>query len=162
MQFFLMLYLATKPDIMLIDEITSVLDVYAREYFLLELKHFIKAGGTILFTTNIISEVQNYTDHLIFIHEKGIKINDPIEKIKTDFVKIRKTADNSHAIFDHEKCCWAGENTDGSTSYIVPKDIFEEFQLDDSFIDRRKIVLSDIFIYYFNFDIEEEDHEIAS
>jgi len=162
MQYFLILHLATRSDVLLIDEITSVLDLYARKFFLAELRKYVKNGGTILFTTNIISEVQNYTDHLIFIHDKKIKINENIDQVATQFVKIREPEGISHEIFEDEACCWAGENSDGSISYIVPIELFNEYKIPEEFMDRREINLSDIFVYYYNFDLEEESNEKAA
>ena len=62
--------LAKSPKILLIDEITSVLDVYSRLFFINKLNEFKESGGTIFLTTNVITEIDQHLDH-VFILKKG-------------------------------------------------------------------------------------------
>src|SRR5690606_26952542 len=60
MQLCLILALSIRPEILFIDEVTSVLDVSARRYFMQILHEFVGRGGTVILTTNIITEVQHF------------------------------------------------------------------------------------------------------
>ena len=70
MQIVLMIGLASSPEILLLDEITSVIDVHGRKYFLDLLSKFVSSGKTVVITTNIISELEFYTDNLIVLKTK--------------------------------------------------------------------------------------------
>ena len=71
MQLVLIAELCKSPDILLIDEITSVLDVYGRQYYLNLFREFTqKKNGTIFLTTNIITEVSHFLDH-VFVLKNG-------------------------------------------------------------------------------------------
>jgi len=69
MQLNLLGELAKGPEILLVDEITSVLDLYSRRYFLEKLEDFRNTGGTVLLTTNIIKEVESYATDLIILKD---------------------------------------------------------------------------------------------
>ncbi|MFZ4714254.1 MAG: ABC transporter ATP-binding protein [Bacteriovoracaceae bacterium] len=159
MQFILMLSLSIGPKLLLIDEVTSVLDIYARKYFMTLLHQFVQNGGTVIMTTNIIAEIQNYATNLVMLKDGKVHINSPIKDIPKFFIKIRKTKDRDHDIFNDRECYWAGENTDGSNSYIIPQYLKARYQLTDEFYDRRTVQLDDIFIYFFNVTIETETED---
>ena len=53
MQFNLMMALASNPKALLVDEVTAVLDIEARHFFLTELKKFSQEGGCLVITSNI-------------------------------------------------------------------------------------------------------------
>ena len=72
MQMVLTAELAKSPKILLIDEITSVLDVYSRLFFLKKLDEFKQSGGTIFLTTNVITEVEEHLDHIFIIKNGNI------------------------------------------------------------------------------------------
>lgn len=158
MQFTLMLVLSINPKILLVDEVTSVLDIYARKYFMTLLHQFVLNGGTVIMTTNIISEIQNYATHLVMIRDGRVHINSVIKDIPKYFLKIRKVPGLDHEVFNDRECYWAGENTDKSNSYIIPMSLKARYEIPEQFIDRRKVQLDDIFIYFFNVSNEIEDN----
>tara|TARA_X000000950_G_C13807150_1_gene616068 strand:+ start:434 stop:1189 length:756 start_codon:yes stop_codon:yes gene_type:complete len=81
MQMILAGELAKSPKILLIDEITSVLDVYSRLFFINKLNEFKESGGTIFLTTNVITEIDQHLDH-VFILKKGKLVFDgPMSEI---------------------------------------------------------------------------------
>ena len=75
MQMVLAAELSKSPKILLIDEITSVLDVYSRLFYLRKLEEFKNNGGTVFLTTNVITEVESYLDHIFIIKDKRIIFN---------------------------------------------------------------------------------------
>jgi ABC-2 type transport system ATP-binding protein len=64
MQFLLMLGLAAQPKLLLLDEITAVIDIEGQRYFLDKLKDYSQRGGTVVITTNILSELNDISDRL--------------------------------------------------------------------------------------------------
>ena len=163
MQFLLAHALSCHPKVLLLDEITSVIDVYARKYFLDLLRNYCDEGGSVIITTNIISELEFYTDHLVIIKDKKIALTGSGQDILNNFIKIRKTPENSdHPLFRSKKCVWSNTNSDRSQSFIVPKDSLINQEIPKELIDRRQSSLEDIFIYYFNGLEKEEVNEDAA
>ena len=154
MQLSLMLNLAMKPKILFLDEITSVMDTYARKYFLEILKDYVKAGNTVIITTNIVNELEFFTDHLMIIKEGKLALNVAMSEIKKEFVKIRRIKGVKNKIFDDPKCFWAGTNSDHTPSYIIKSDLALKYEISDEIVDRRSSTMEDIFIYYFS-EVEE-------
>lgn len=160
MQLALMLYLSIQPEVLLIDEVTSVLDVYARKYFMSLINKFVKNGGTVIMTTNIISEVQTYATHLLLLKNGRLAINSSIQEISNKFVKIRRKKEDIHDVFLDRDCYWAGDNSDGSISYIIPTTLLSRYKIPESFQDRRSVLIDDIFIYFFNAENLEIGNDI--
>ncbi len=156
MQLALMLNLAMRPKLLLLDEITSVIDVYGRKYFLDLLRNYVDEGNTVIVTTNIINELEFYSDRLLIIKDGHIQLNSEISGISKKFTKLRKKIDESHEVFSHEKCLWAGVNSDKSISYIMETEILNQFQIGDDLLDRRSSTLEDIFLYFYS-DKEGDD-----
>ena len=75
MQLILTAELCKTPQIILLDEITSVLDVYSRKFYLKLLKDYQQKGGTVFITSNVISEVEKFLDHVIIIKDGLIAFN---------------------------------------------------------------------------------------
>ena len=88
MQILLASYLATRPKLILIDEVTSVLDIYAQKDFMKIFNDLVKQGSSIILATNILSEVASYATDLCFIEEGKLKFNIPINELKNRFVAI--------------------------------------------------------------------------
>ena len=61
--------LAISPRILLIDEITAVLDIVGRSKFMQALRELQdRAGTTIVMATNIIDDVDSYATHVVLLH----------------------------------------------------------------------------------------------
>ncbi|MBF0360685.1 MAG: ABC transporter ATP-binding protein [Oligoflexia bacterium] len=157
MQAALIAALAIKPEILLIDEITAVLDIYARKFFMELLKKFTTSGGTVFITTNIISEIQFVVDRVIILDRGEIQLNERVKEIPYKFVKLRTKEPNLHYIFTHPGCFWSGQNSDGSSSFILPASIAHQFDIPHEFLDRRSATIDEIFIYF----IKTGDKKIA-
>lgn len=163
MQVALMMALASSAKVLLLDEITSVIDIYGRKYFLDLLDKYVDQGNSVVITTNIINELEFYTDHLVVLKDKKIVLNNSVENIPQQFVKIRNPGHSAHAIFSHPQCIWAGVNSDKSLSYIIPKALYLKAQIPQELLDRRHSTLEDVFIYYFSQgpNFKESDEDIA-
>lgn len=161
MQLALMLALAINPKILLVDEVTSVLDIYSRRYFVGLMHEFVKGGGTVVITTNVISEVQEFATHLLLLRQGKIKMDAPIDDIPKKFIKLKKKKNYQHKIFEDPYCYFAGHTDKEVISYIIPEETFKKYQVPQYIIDKAPPRLEDIFIYYFNFPLEELNERIA-
>lgn len=151
MQTALIAALCVTPELLLIDEVTSVLDIYSRKFFMEILKDFTRGGGTVIVTTNIISEIQYFIDKVILLNRGKIFINEYLKDIPAKFIKIRcklGTPQSRHPLFNHAQCFWSGTNSDGSSSFIVPVQTASAFQVGPEILDKRAATLDEIFIYY--------------
>ena len=149
MQVALMIAIASNAQVLLLDEITSVIDVYGRKYFLEILSDYVKSGKTVVITTNIINELEFYTDRLVIIKDQKIRLDENVEDIPGKFIKIRKKGELYHEVFEDPKCIWAGVNSDRSISFVIPSEVIKNYSIPDDLYDKRKSSLEDIFIYYF-------------
>lgn len=162
MQIGLMMALASNAKVLLLDEITSVIDVYGRKYFLDLLDQYVEKGNTVIITTNIISELEFYTQQLLILKDAKIQLNASVEDIPQLFIKLRKLASYEHEIFYDDKCIWAGVNSDRSVSYVAPVELVTQYELPEHIFDKRSSTLEDIFIYYFTKEALEGDHADAA
>ncbi len=153
MQIALMINMSMGAKLLLLDEITSVIDVHGRKFFLDELKKFVQKGNTVIMTTNIINELEFYTDQLVILKNSKIELNIDVANLEYDFIKVRKVKDSTSDFFESKDLIWSGVNSDLSVSYIVSKDKVSRESLEEDIIDRRGVTLEDVFVYYFS---EEE------
>ena len=136
--------IAVRPRLLILDEVTSVLDPDARGFFMDHLSEFVAKGGTVLMASNILSEVHNHADHLVLLHEGTVKLNLSAKELEKEFAKLRKPAGNAHAIFSDPDCAEVGLNSDGSTSHLVP--VSKAAGLPTELRDQRKITAEEIFV----------------
>ncbi len=155
MQFNLMIAMAASPELLLLDEITSVMDVYARRYFLGLLHRYCQSGKTVVMTTNIISELQYYTTHLLLIHNAKLKLQGPLEEVAGGFIKLRFPKGTDHALLKRSDLLWSGVNGDGSENFLIAQEKAQELAIPTEFIDKRELTLEDIFIFHYS-DTGEE------
>ncbi len=151
MQLMLAYGLASSPLVLILDEITAVMDLNARKFFLEELKGFVVKGGTAILSTNIVHEVANITDHVVVLNKKKVILNTLKKDIPKLFFKIRKTLNSDHPIFKEQNISWCHLNSDGSESFVAPIDLQLKYKEDlKSLIDLRKPTLEDIFCFLIN------------
>lgn len=139
--------LASHPKLLLLDEITSVMDANARSFFMHYLGNFTKQGGTVVMATNIIYEVQHYAKQVLLLHEGKIKLDCLVSDIAKHFVKVRRMANTQDPIFADPDCAEVILNSDGSSSHILPIKSAERYQNAEKLTDKRAITIEEIFIY---------------
>jgi ABC-2 type transport system ATP-binding protein len=163
MQIMLMIALASAPKVLLIDEITSVIDTYGRKYYLDLIYKHVKKGNSAVFTTNIINELEFYTDQVVILKNKRKVFDQEIGGVSEFFVKIRITDHDVINFTNDREAVWAGVNSDRSTSYIVSQDFLAKHDISEELIDKRKSTLEDLFIYFFtkNHSTRESDEAAA-
>lgn len=148
MQISFCLAAASRPKCLLLDEISSVLDAHARSILMEYLGQFVKEGGTVLMATNIVSEVQLYSDHLFLIKNGKLELNIPRHEFHLLFLKLRKKMESDHDVFHDPHCIEVGVNSDRSTSYLIPLKEVQNYKLPEALFDNRGITTEEIFIYY--------------
>jgi ABC-2 type transport system ATP-binding protein len=158
MQFLLMLGLAARPKLLLLDEITAVIDVEGQRYFLDRLRSYTEEGGTVVITTNIISELNDYTDHLLLLQDKHLVVDGAVSDLKQKFSLLKQT--RSHAIFKHPGTLKVRNDSDGKALFIATDEACRGEELDGLVIDQLPR-LEDILVYYFHMK-EELDEELAA
>ena len=112
-------------------------------------------------TTNIISELQYYTSHLLLIQNGKMKLQGRLDEVRGGFVKLRFAHGSTHPLLSRTDLRWAGVNGDGSENFLLKKETADQLAIEDIYIDRREITLEDIFIYHYA-DAEEVDHAHAA
>ena len=147
MQIALMFALAQNPQLLLIDEITSVLDASSRTYFINVLKDFTVAGGTVIMTTNIVNEVQFYCSDVLFLSNGKVKFQTSLADIPKSFLKIRSQP-GATPIFDSQDLIWSGINSDFSNSYIVTNRNINLRDFQGYQEEKRAVTLEDLYIYH--------------
>lgn len=160
MQFLLMVALASQPKIMLLDEITAVIDIEGQRYFLEQLKKYTDEGGTVVITTNILSELNDYTDHLLLIQETKLKVDATVDDLKKKFYVLKKTEE--HPVFSHAQAARTRKDHDGKDLYLIPRQVIDE----DTDVLKFKMEyppkLEDILVLYFQLKEEIVSEELSA
>lgn len=147
MQFLIMVALAANVKTLLLDEITSVIDIEAQRYYLELLKDYTRNGGTVLITTNILSELNSYTDHLFLMQEKELKINAPVSEMADMFVILKENF--HHKIFEGEDIASIGKDRDGKELYLISRKKIQEADNIEGLLTGYTPSLEDILALYF-------------
>lgn len=140
--------IAMQPKLILLDEVTAVLDADARAYLMDILNQFVKRGGTVVMATNIVSEVQYYADHLLLVDQGSLRLDATVSDLLAKFAKLRLKEGMSHSILQKKECIPVTLNSDRSISYLIPQSELGSDGLPAELVDRRGITLEEIFIYY--------------
>jgi ABC-2 type transport system ATP-binding protein len=138
---------AIRPKLLVLDEITAVLDANARGFFMDYLGRFVRQGGTVVMATNIVSEVQNYANHMILMHDGHVSLDVPVSELSKLFVKIRRRDNDQHPAFE-QSSVEVSLNSDGSTSHILTRAEAGRLGVPDALYDYRGITAEEIFIYF--------------
>jgi|GEM_PF-3166092 len=160
MQFLLMLGLASKAKVLLLDEITAVIDIEGQKYFLDHLKRYVSEGGTVVISTNILSELNDYTDHLLLIQETKLKVDASVKDLQKKFYVLKKLEE--HSVFSHPEAARIRNDNDGKELYLIPRKVIDE----DTEVARFKMDygprLEDILTLFFQLKEEHLDEELIA
>ncbi len=130
-----------RPDIYLLDEITSVLDAGSR----LALMRFLAAeharGALVIVSTNIASEMQGFATHFCFLGSQTVDLFCRTNEFNQHFRKFRLVSATETPVASAQR---AHLNSDGSWSYLAP--IATEVPRD--MWDRREITIEDVASFY--------------
>ena len=139
--------LSIQPQLLVLDEITAVLDARARLITMEELAAFRERGGTVLMATNLAAEVQSYADHLLFLADTRLELNVPLGEIAQKFVKLLCRERPPAGVFADPRCVRVSTNSDGSSSYLLERVRLAEHHLTPDQMDHRGISVEEVFAY---------------
>ena len=85
--------LAPRPELLVLDEPASALDPVARRELLRDIvEQAVDNGATVLFSSHIISDLERVASHVTFLHEGRILLNQPLDDLKSQSVRLRLPA----------------------------------------------------------------------
>ena len=138
--------LVSEPDILIMDEPAANLDPKARGEFFIELKKLQKQGKTIFLSSHILTELDNYTDHITILDNGHVVYNGEIKKlskghrIRYDF-KLKSKKDI--VLFEQEiskiKGAEIRERTGNDMRVVLPK-VSDVYPLVES-LTKKKVLL---------------------
>jgi sodium transport system ATP-binding protein len=70
-----------RPKLLILDEASNGLDVFARRGLMDFVVQFSKAGGLVIYSTHIMSEAQELCDHIALLHEGRLLANDSLANL---------------------------------------------------------------------------------
>ena len=70
-----------RPKLLILDEASNGLDVFARRGLMDFVLQFSKAGGLVIYSTHIMSEAQALCDQIAMLHEGRLLVNDALSQI---------------------------------------------------------------------------------
>ena len=90
----LIVALAAEPELLILDDPTSGMDVPTRHDFLKGIiREILDEGTSILFSSHLVHELEGIIDHLGILHEGKLILEDNFEQVKNSAKKI-------HLVFD--------------------------------------------------------------
>ncbi len=140
--------MAIEPKIILVDEITSVMDAGARLIALRELVKMRDDGGTVVVATNIVTDIQAFADEVLLIQKGKIIQRGTPSGLAERFFKFRISATNLGKMSLPKSVRMVGANSDRSFSYIIPKNEVGDLSSLPLDKDLRETTTEEIFIFY--------------
>ena len=84
------LALAQRPELLILDEPASTLDVVARREFLDEILDVIRQdGATVFISSHILSDIERVADRIGILADGVLKISEPLDELKETVKQIR-------------------------------------------------------------------------
>lgn len=85
--------LAPRPALLVLDEPASALDPVARRQLLREIAAQAgEEGGTVLFSTHIVSDLERVASHVAFLHQGRLLLHTDIDAAKEDIIRVHVPA----------------------------------------------------------------------
>jgi len=92
----LIIALVSEPELLILDDPTSGIDVPTRQDFLKDIiRELCEAGTTILFSTHLVHELERIVEHLSILHGGHLILDENYQKIKDSIKRVRMTFENS-------------------------------------------------------------------
>lgn len=85
--------LSHKAQYIILDEITSELDPLTRNDIMEILKARADQGTTVVFSTHITSDVDNFADRLVMLDRGKLVLNDTLENIRSNYLILKFSKD---------------------------------------------------------------------
>ena len=113
--------LASRPELLVLDEPAAALDPVARRDLLREIAlRAGEAGTTVLFSTHIVSDLERVASEIAFLHEGKLLLHCPVDDTKERFARLWMPAAMSAAA--PTRVLGRHRHEDGSLSLVVERD----------------------------------------
>lgn len=117
MKFAMALALSHNAELLIMDEPTGGLDPLVRKYIMKVLRNFVSDGKkSVLFSTHIISDLENVADNIVFVHQGTIKYQGKLHEYLEDFQIVTGKLDQ--LLFIHEFLLSYEEKGDAFTGLV--------------------------------------------
>lgn len=118
----LLVALAAEPELLVLDDPTSGLDVPTRQDFLMGIiQDIVDSGTTILFASHLIHELEGIVKHIGILHHGRLYIDENFHKIKGSIKRVRMKKDkNSIMVKDIEGLLQSKERGDQIDHIFFP------------------------------------------
>jgi ABC-2 type transport system ATP-binding protein len=91
----LIIALAAEPELLILDDPTSGLDVPTRHDFLKDIiREILESGTTVLFSSHLVHELEGIIDQLGILHHGNLILEEDFEKVKNSTKRVRIIADS--------------------------------------------------------------------
>jgi ABC-type multidrug transport system, ATPase component len=110
----LLMALAHRPDILVLDEPSSGLDPVVRQEILGAIVRTVAdEGRTVLFSSHLLDEVERVADHVAMLHEGRLMACDSLDQIRRQhhrfIIRFDQPQDSSPQLPGALSCCGAGQ-----------------------------------------------------
>ena len=86
----LVMALAPRPEVLILDDPTSGLDPVVRHEFLEAVIANVQSeGGTVFFSTHLLHEMERIADQVAILHEGRLRLRASVEEVKRNVKKLR-------------------------------------------------------------------------
>ncbi len=140
--------LSVQPKLILVDEATAVMDPGARIIALQELHRARLRGAAILVASNIVSEVQAFTDAILLLDGGKLSFLGSPENASGEFIKFRTNLASIDPLEIPRSAVEVSFNSDRSCSYLLHKRNEGELVSRNLTRDSRSITLEETFVYF--------------
>lgn len=137
-----------RPEIYLLDEITSVLDAGSRWTIMQFLKNEISRGCLVVVSTNIASEMQGFATDVLFLDKGKVIFACASNSFANHFRKIRVSKGHEDIVERNLGARRVGFNADGTWSYMYLKEISTVLPAQNLIEDLREITIADAQSYF--------------
>jgi len=85
-----LLAVAQRPELLLLDEPASTLDVVARREFLDEILSLLREDGvTVFLSSHILSDIERVADHIGIVADGTLKVSEPLDQLQETVKRVR-------------------------------------------------------------------------
>lgn len=111
-------------------------------------------------TTNILSELNDYTDHLLLLQETKLMVDKPVDELKNKFYVLKKTEE--HPVFNHPEAARIRKDHDGKELYLIPRAVADEDTAVFKFKQDYPPRLEDVLVLHFQLKKESAHEELVA
>lgn len=103
-----------RPELLILDEPTTGLDIFARKNLWQEIEKFKAGGGSVLLSTHDLNEVEMVADRVLLIEDGNIFIDGTVDEIKKKIEYQKITY-----LYQEKKCTEMTQNADAFIKKLV-------------------------------------------